>query len=109
MGGRRKGHQLEELVAMITSENRRSEMCWGRKLVVKRSWECHSASASSATSLVRSTAFLGLIVIITTLTNTSDVPTTVRGPTASPPREYPTTTATTGFTYAYVPTFVGDS
>ena len=49
------------------------------------------------------------VVITTTLTSTSTVPKTVRNPSASPPRKYPTTTATTGFTYAYVPTFVGDS
>ena len=39
-------------------------------------------------------------VISTTLTSTHSVPSTVRGPSASPPRKYPTSTATTGFTYA---------
>ena len=53
--------------------------------------------------------FARVVVITTTLTSTSTVPNTVRNPSPSPPRKYPTTTATTGFTYAYVPTFVGDS
>jgi hypothetical protein len=51
----------------------------------------------------------GVVVITTTLTSISRVPAIVRGPIASPPRKYPTSTATTGFTYAYVPTLVGDS
>ena len=53
--------------------------------------------------------FAGVVVINTTLTSTQTVPTTVRSPSVSPPRKYPNTTATTGFTYAYVPTLVGDS
>ena len=49
------------------------------------------------------------ILVTRQLTSTSAVPKIVRGPIASPPRKYPKITATTGFTYAYVPTFVGDS
>jgi hypothetical protein len=48
------------------------------------------------------------VVITTTLTSTNSVPKIVRNPNSSAPRKYPNTTATTGFTYAYVPTFVDD-
>jgi hypothetical protein len=53
--------------------------------------------------------FARVVVITTTLTRTNKVPTIVRTVSASPPKKYPTSTATIGFTYAYVPTFVGDS
>ena len=44
-------------------------------------------------------AFFALVVvIITTLTRTNSVPRMVRRPRVSPPRKYPTSTATTGFT-----------
>jgi hypothetical protein len=42
--------------------------------------------------------FIPVVVIKITLANTSRVPRTVRRPSASPPRKYPTSTATTGFT-----------
>jgi len=53
-----------------------------------------SASGDAADFLAR------VVVMTTTLTSTSSVPSKVLGPTVSPPRKYPTITATTGFTYA---------
>ena len=51
----------------------------------------------SATS-VASVFFAGVVVMTTTLISTNKVPTTVRALSASPPRKYPTRTATIGFT-----------
>jgi hypothetical protein len=57
-----------------------------------------------------STGFFDRVVVITTtLIRTHAVPRIVRSPSASPAIKYPIITATTGFTYAYVPTVVGDS
>ena len=66
----------------------------------------HLPGYDSTTSAVSSTAgaatgfFVRVVVITTTLTRTSRVPRIVRRPRDSPPRKYPTRTATTGFTYA---------
>jgi hypothetical protein len=59
-----------------------------------------SASAVSSRGSVAASFFPRVLVITTTLIRTNTVPRIVRGPSASPPRKYPTTTATTGFTYA---------
>src|SRR5882762_4311755 len=47
-----------------------------------------------------SASFFAVDLITTTLIRTRSVPRIVRAPSASPPRKYPTKTATTGFTYA---------
>ncbi len=56
--------------------------------------------AASSTGSAASGFFAGVMVITTTLIRTKNVPRIVRRPSASPPRKYPTSTATTGFTYA---------
>jgi len=56
--------------------------------------------AASSTGSAASGFFAGIMVITTTLIRTKRVPRIVRRPSASPPRKYPTSTATTGFTYA---------
>src|SRR3981189_3689268 len=68
-----------------------------------------ATSWASATSDSAAGFFAGMVVIASTLTRIRAVPTMVRRASGSPPRKYPTSTATIGFTYAYVPTFVGDS
>jgi hypothetical protein len=55
-------------------------------------------SASSPTGSAGWVFFAGVVVIRMTLTRTRRVPRIVRGPRASPPRKYPTRTATNGFT-----------
>jgi hypothetical protein len=57
-------------------------------------------SAVHSTGGVAVGIFVRVMVITTTLSRTNRVPRIVRGPIASPPRKYPTSTATTGFTYA---------
>jgi len=58
-----------------------------------------SATSCSVFTKGVSLGFLAVVVVITmTLTSTSNVPSKVLGPTVSPPRKYPTITATTGLT-----------
>jgi hypothetical protein len=73
--------------------------CMGIHIKISISWHLYDLYSPSLTGNTFAT-FLGVVVITTTLTNTSAVPAIVRGPIASPPRKYPTSTATTGFTYA---------
>src|SRR5690348_3523241 len=69
----------------------------------------HAADSSPAAVGVTTLFFPRIVVITTTLTSTNAVPRIVRKPSGSPAKKYPSRTAITGFTYAYVPTFVGDS
>src|SRR5581483_2991247 len=64
--------------------------------------ECQDRVTSAVSSSGRVTTgfFAGVVVITSTLTSTNKVPRMVRRPSASPPRKYPSSTATTGFTYA---------
>jgi len=59
-----------------------------------------SRYAASSAKSVSADFFAGVVVITTTLISTSSVPRIVRVLSASPPRKYPTSTATIGFTYA---------
>ena len=59
-----------------------------------------TASAESFTGSAVTGSFARVVVITTTLVRTNSVPRIVRRPSASPPRKYPSNTATTGFTYA---------
>ena len=60
-----------------------------------------SATSCSGSAKGAAAGFRARVVVITiTLTSTSSVPSRVLGPTVSPPRKYPTITATTGLTYA---------
>src|SRR5216683_5574918 len=59
-----------------------------------------TTSAVSSTEGVATGIFARVVVITTTLIRISRVPRIVRTPRPSPPRKYPTRTATTGFTYA---------
>jgi hypothetical protein len=58
----------------------------------------HPSATATATAVAG--RFTRVVVITTTLISTSAVPRIVRAPSASPPKKYPTSTATTGFTYA---------
>src|ERR1700682_5238754 len=69
----------------------------------------HSEQGGQSRHRIAQAGELLFMVITTTLIRTNRVPRTVRRSNASPPRKYPSSTATTGFTYAYVPTLVGDS
>ena len=59
-----------------------------------------ATSWASATNDSAAGFFAGMVVIASTLTRIRAVPTMVRRASGSPPRKYPTNTATTGFTYA---------
>lgn len=55
----------------------------------------------SSTASVATVFVVGVVVVITAaLIRTTSVPSTVRKPSVSPPKKYPSSTATTGFTKA---------
>src|SRR5712671_6038885 len=88
------------------------ELAWGSDVpsCVPEGMDYDPATSwGSGTSDSAAGFFAGMVVIASTLTRIRAVPTMVRSASGSPPRKYPTSTATIGFTYAYVPTFVGDS
>src|SRR5580704_2362061 len=68
--------------------------------LAERQARVHLLFAAASLTAAASTAFAGIVEIVITLTSTSTLPNTVRSPMLSPPKKYPTKTATTGFTYA---------
>lgn len=66
-----------------------------------RNYPSEASPAGSTSSRRAGALFLaGIVVMTTTLTSTSSVPSKVRAPTASPAKKYPSATAITGLTYA---------
>src|ERR1700726_1082139 len=86
------GVPSEALARQRGADDKRAAIHLARKLpgIEGRPSYPVSSTASIATGF-----FARVVVITTTLTRTNRVPRTVRRPSASPPRKYPSSTATT--------------